>query len=78
MIELSLDKRKKYKEDKKVLKEYEKRSKQWEKHRLFIERKKILAIEKVKTAQSVKAEKRLAKITKKKQKQLDIFVRDLK
>ena len=72
---LSLEKRKKYKEDKKVLKEYEKRQKQWEKHRISIERKKILAIEEAKTAQSVRAEKRLARITKIKQKQLDTFIR---
>jgi hypothetical protein len=75
MIELSIEKRKKYKSDKKIKSEIEKRQKQIEKQKLSIERKKLLAIEKFTTAQTLKSEKKIARIIKNKQRKLDIFIR---
>jgi len=72
---LALEKRNKYKADKKIQKEIEKKQKQIEKHRLSIQRKNKLALEKKKEELSIKAEKKLSSITKKKQRELDTFIR---
>jgi len=72
---LSLEKWKKYKDEKKINSKIIKAQKQIEKHRMSIQRKKILELEKFRNDRELVYEKKLARIVKAKQRQLDTFIR---
>ena len=71
----SIDKRNKYKEDKKIQKEFEKKKKQLEKIKQTQERNFLKKIEAFKEKEAFKINRRINKIEKKKQREFDVFVR---
>ena len=72
---LTIDKRNKYKDDKKIKKEFEKKKKQLEKIKQTQERNFLKKIEAFKEKESFKINRKINKIEKKKQREFDIFVR---
>lgn len=71
----SIDKRKKYKEDKKIKKEFEKKKKQLEKIKQTQEINFLKKIEAFKEKEAFKINRKINKIEKKKQREFDVFVR---
>lgn len=71
----SIDKRKKYKEDKKIQKEFEKKKKQLEKIKQTQEINFLKKIEAFKAKEAFKISRKINKIEKKKQREFDVFVR---